>query len=190
MVTSTPPEDPADAATEIFSSAGPRHATPRKRTWAKPLTDLRASVQAQLGRLDVPGSIDDAFAGSPDVGPAAPDTRGWSAEDVASLASSALSLADTAASEACAARAEAGAAAMAAEAARMETMTARSEMSAAYGAAAAAQAEAAAARAEVDALHAELDTLHATTARNATIAWSAAGGAALLAVVSLVIALI
>ncbi|MGW2091282.1 hypothetical protein [Promicromonospora sukumoe] len=187
----TPPPVPAGGV--------PRHASAKERRargLGPFLSDLKAEVQNQLARAEVPGRVPGSGAVGPDRTPeplpqALPETLpepfGRQAEDAAALATAALATADHAGSEAVTARQEA-------DAARADAAAARSEAASARATAERADAQLSVLRAEIEAAHREfgalrdrLDDAEERTRRHVLIAWAGAGAGLLVAVVALVL---
>lgn len=205
----TPPPVPAGGV--------PRHASAKERRTrglGPFLSDLKAEVQNQLSRAEVPGRVPGSGAGRavattagvttargtaeplpeslPEPLPQTltktpPEPFGRSAEDAAALATAALATADHAGSEAVAARQEADAARADAAAARSEAASARATAERADGQLAALRAEIEAAHREFGALCDRLDDAEERTRRHVLIAWAGAGTGLLVAVAALVL---
>ncbi|WP_285106057.1 hypothetical protein [Promicromonospora sp. MEB111] len=200
--------DPSALDAPIPAGGVPRHASAKERRGLKPfLSDLKAEVQNQLSRAEIPGRVPqaaqatavDLTARQAAAAPAAREaatTSGTAYEpspqqpdNATALASAALATADHAGAEAAAARDEAADA-------RADAAAARSEAAAAQATAARADAQLAALRAEIEAAHREFESLRtqlddagARTRRQVLVAWAGAGVAAVLAVVALVLGL-
>ncbi|MFJ3404485.1 hypothetical protein [Promicromonospora sp. NPDC090134] len=202
--------DPSTLDAPIPAGGVPRHASAKERRGLKPfLSDLRAEVQNQLSRTEIPGRVPQAAsATAPHVTAAqvtaqqaatpgsAPEPATGAAhepfpqsDDATALASAALATADHAGAEAAAARDEAADARADAAAARAEAATAQATAARADAQLAALRAEIEAAHREFETLRAQLDDDRARTRRQVLIAWCGAGVAAMLAVVALALGL-
>ncbi|GAB4085594.1 hypothetical protein GCM10028784_22240 [Myceligenerans cantabricum] len=185
----------------------PRHATPKSQRsgWdPRPLlADLKAGVQAQLSRTDMPAPWfeDEATVSQPTVDAGLSDPAG---ADDARVGGSAMvrapapagsaeakdrrhvrRAADAAEAAAAQAAGAASQAAITAERARSDAQAARAEAAAAKASAGSALGELQAAREEVTVLHEALETVRARAGRDVLIAWSGAGVALVVAVVGL-----
>ncbi|GAA1856550.1 hypothetical protein [Myceligenerans crystallogenes] len=189
----------------------PRHATPRqaRKAWdPRPLlSDLKAGVQAQLSRADVPGEGPDGAGVStvaqPTVDAGMSDPAG---SENARVGGSAMVHAPVApdsaesrdkknlrraaeAAEAAAAQAAGAAsqAAITAERAMSEAHAARTDAAAASRNVTAALGELSAAAEEISALHRTLQDVRERARREVLVAWGGAGVALLVAVVALLV---
>lgn len=200
--------DPSALDAPVPAGGVPRHASAKERRGLKPfLSDLKAEVQNQLSRAEIPGRVPAGQAAAADLTARrtaaaprpAPDpatTPGTAYEpspqqpdNATALASAALATADHAGAEAAAARDEAADA-------RADAAAARSEAAVAQATAARADAQLAALRAEIEAAHRDFESLRtqlddagARTRRQVLVAWAGASVAAVLAVVALVLGL-
>ena len=183
----------------------PRHASAKERRGRglKPfLSDLKAEVQNQLSRAEPPVRAGNTSGQATQVVypathaqqaqqiEAAPAPHPQQPDNGTALAQAALATADHAGAEAAAARADA-------TAARTEAAAARSEVATAQATAARADSQLQAARAEIEAAHKEFEALRTQfdaaqerTRQHILIAWIGVGGAALLALVALILGLV